>query len=400
MLSNHVQLLSLLWLSAPIAFGVTSGCGSGLSQGVPEVRIIAVDPSSGSVEGGTLVEITGFGFSGDVVVWFDGSPVPTTRVDDFTLVVSSPAAGQAGSIDIKVTTEFGDATAPDGFRYTDGAVTTIDTGTGSAPGTTTATVTPTGLTGGIAQFVLTQIACPTCFVGWFASDVDIWVEVALHEPVSASWTDWWPTEGTCVNNPVSNPLSAQRYDVGIFAYLTSGGVQVTLDQQGGPFGPSYGAADLQVIDFVHPVYYDLTAPGGSDLGAVNITDAVLTPSGFATINPESIIYTDQLDAFSAQFSRSAGAGIGWSPTGPGTVDVLLMVFSADGSQIQGSIFCREWDDGYMVIPSNALQPFPVGSAMAIYVHRTEYTESVIPNNGHTLQSVSQMGVLGTGIISP
>ena len=118
------------------------------------------------------------------------------------------------------------------------------------------------------------------------------------------------------------------------------------------------------------------------------------------ITPESIIYTAQLDAFSAQFSRSAGAGIGWSPTGPGSVDVQFLVFSADGSQTLGSIVCREWDDGYMIIPANVLQPYPAGSAMAIYVHRTEYTESVIPNNGHTLQSVAQMGVLGTGIISP
>ena len=48
----------------------------------------------------------------------------------------------------------------------------------------------------------------------------------------------------------------------------------------------------------------------------------------------------------------------------------------------------------------ALSAFPANSLLAIYMNRTELVDSVIPANGHTMQGVGQMGILGTGYISP
>jgi hypothetical protein len=79
---------------------------------------------------------------------------------------------------------------------------------------------------------------------------------------------------------------------------------------------------------------------------------------------------------------------------------MLEVYSANGSSLLGTVLCRDYDKGYMVIPGNYLSSFPNYSLVAVYLYRYETSESVLANNGSTLEGVASMGVLGTGTLLP
>jgi len=142
--------------------------------GVPVVT--GITPASGSTSGGTVVTITGFGFSGATAVNFGAAASSGFTVNSNTRITATSPAGAAGSIDITVTTPGGtSATAPaDRFTYAvirespaslPGGTTTgsgsddySGPGTSVTPGTITvnvggntavhqATVTGTGLSG-------------------------------------------------------------------------------------------------------------------------------------------------------------------------------------------------------------------------------------------------------------
>ncbi len=387
--------------ACPIALAVLVGCGgSGLDPQGVQVRILDVEPEEGPVQGGTPVTITGLGFDPGAVAWFDDVPLPTTRVDQLTLTLTTPAWAGPGPVEVRVTTEKGAATLPDGFTYTGGG-TTATTGTSTTTPTGTGTeVAPTGLTGGLVQYVLTQVACMDCFPGWFATDVDVWAEAALHDGVDDTWLANWPAVGSCVANPTGGAIATTTWDGGASVQLTTGATSVTLDRQVDPDGFSYGATGLTLGDFEHPATWDLVVPGGADIGPTTVSGAVQTPEGFATLAPVEMLYVNPAAAFSARFSRTSGQDITWSPTGFDTVNVTLLVFSSDGQQTLGAVMCVDNDDGSLHVPAAWLSAYPAGSLVGVFVYRTQTTEAVIPANGHTLEGVAQMGVFGTGIVSP
>ena len=112
-----------------------------------------------------------------------------------------------------------------------------------------------------------------------------------------------------------------------------------------------------------------------------------------------MLWVDPTYAFSAYINKS-GAVFSWSPAGNGTFTVMLGIYSPNGSSLLGTVLCRDYDKGYMVVPSNYLSSFPNYSLVAAYLYRYETSESVLANNGSTLEGVASMGVLGTGILVP
>lgn len=111
--------------------------------------VTSLTPTSGNIAGGTLVTITGTGFTGATAVNFGGALATPTVTNDTTLTVTAPAHA-AGLVDVLVVTPVGTSAnvAGDNFTYTAGpVVTSITPNSGPIAGGTLVTITGTGFTG-------------------------------------------------------------------------------------------------------------------------------------------------------------------------------------------------------------------------------------------------------------
>lgn len=122
-----------------------------LSMAAPVVT--SINPTVGPTAGGTLVTISGSGFTGVLGVTFGGTAsLSVGFVDDSTLTALSPAQA-AGTVDVLVTTPLGtSATSPaDQFTYVPPPVVTgLNPATSYVYGGTSVTITGTNFTGATA----------------------------------------------------------------------------------------------------------------------------------------------------------------------------------------------------------------------------------------------------------
>lgn len=88
--------------------------------------ITSISPSSGPTAGGTLITITGSGFTGATAVQFDGTNVTPTVVSDTQITVTSPPHAN-GVVSLRVVTPLGTSadTAADNFTYGTGTTTSF-----------------------------------------------------------------------------------------------------------------------------------------------------------------------------------------------------------------------------------------------------------------------------------
>ncbi|MBH0130969.1 IPT/TIG domain-containing protein [Salinibacterium sp. NK8237] len=109
--------------------------------------IASMVPPVGPVAGGTVVTITGTGFTNATGVTFDGDVGASFDVvSDAEITVTSPAHA-AGAVDVIVTHAAGDST-PEPFTYlADPTVTLVSPNAGPLEGGTEVTITGTGFTG-------------------------------------------------------------------------------------------------------------------------------------------------------------------------------------------------------------------------------------------------------------
>ena len=161
----------------------------------------------------------------------------------------------------------------------------------------------------------------------------------------------------------------------------------------------YMAMEMTLSDYISNAAYDLSAPDGGTLGAVNESDVLITPQGFDSITPLELLYTSPQSAFSAQIRRS-GTTFTWSPSGgSGYFLIQLDVYNAQGSALVSQIYCLGYDNGTLTVPGSYLSSMPSGGLVAVHLNRYSLDEIVLSNNGSTLETAAASGVLGTGIIS-
>lgn len=87
-----------------------------------ELRLAGVSPLTGPVAGGTVVTLTGTGFTGVTQVLFGATAGTALNVvSDSQLTVTSPMAAATGAVDIKLTNAFETWTAKGAFTYFDPA---------------------------------------------------------------------------------------------------------------------------------------------------------------------------------------------------------------------------------------------------------------------------------------
>jgi hypothetical protein len=240
--------------------------------------VLEVSPSDGPSAGGTIVTITGTGFSAGEAVNFGTSPATNVSgVNATTITAESPPG--TGTVNVTVTTSQGASptSMADQFTYAP-TVTSISPALGLTGGGTLVTITGTGFTGATSVDFGTAAATIVSVV----SATSITVESppgseGVSEPVivttpSGPSVTLPPVDFTYVSPPVVSGLS-QAFG------LSGGGTMVTINGSG--FAPSpFTGVDFGVVPAISVTVVSSTTvmaespPGG---GLVNVT--VTTPGG-------------------------------------------------------------------------------------------------------------------------
>lgn len=385
--------------------GVLVGCGVGGLQVRPDVydsgstdeapvAIDRLDPDWSVPDEATAVTIEGRGFVGEVTVEFGRTVVEATVLDENTLVVTAPAAGIETQVDVVVVSELGTATAAGAFTWAENEpVDTGDPGDTDDTGDTDSELPNEGKTGGLVQFSMVQIACPACLN--YSSGLQVLASAGFHEPTTKSWVDWIPREGDCVENPSPVQASNNFLDAGEWLSYRSGSASVQLRV----VDDTYEATGLDDGDFVRNAGWVVDVEGGSDVPAFEVENAFYTPESLATLTPVEMLYTQPQSAFSARISKSR-ASFGWGPAGGSdSFAVVLDIYNAQGTSYMGQVFCLGSDGGSLSVPSGYLSAYPNNALLVIGMYRYVVGTFQRPDDGSTVETLINFGVIGTGVLS-
>ena len=95
-------------ISNPAGTGRTSGAATMFHYEVPVPKLTGISPSAGSMDGGTVVTLTGSGFNGTRSVLLGGKPVTVLNiVNDSQLTILTPPSS-LGSFPISITNTYGE----------------------------------------------------------------------------------------------------------------------------------------------------------------------------------------------------------------------------------------------------------------------------------------------------
>ena len=240
---------------------------------------------------------------------------------------------------------------------------------------------------GLARYHFKQIACPAC-VG-VSSEFDIQAYLKLHYPTSGDYFEHLQYIDGCTTNIYDTFVSSQPSNYNGNPSFKGLGQPIQLY--------SVGLNEWQVSGLYEYQYERLTQHSIT-IDNIVIQDAFLTVEGFDWIEPYTLLWVDPSYAFEAPIYRS-GTTFTWSPVVPNTqFEVIIAVYSPDGSRFLGAVSCLENDSGSIFIPPTYLQSFSPGSLTAVHLIRHRINSVVSPELGGTLQSHMLWEVIGTGHI--
>jgi len=239
----------------------------------------------------------------------------------------------------------------------------------------------TDLTIGFSSIHFRQIACPAC-VGE-PGEFDINADLNLHYPTSGNYLEHLTPVGTCTTDIYETHVSSQALAANDVAMFNT--IVLTPSSNG-----SWSNAALYEHQYARNTVYDITTEHG------NINNAFKTIEGFDSINPYTLLWVDPSYAFETVISKS-GTTFSWLPILPNTqFEVVVAIYSPDGSQFLGAVSCMNDDVGSMIIPGSYVSSYPYWSLAAVHFirHKTDNVEAT-EFNGY-LQSHMQWEVVGTG----
>ena len=241
----------------------------------------------------------------------------------------------------------------------------------------------TELTIGFAEMSLTQIACPPCM--GVQNEFDIYANLKLHQPTSGGYSDQLTPVGTCVTQELGAYVSSTPLAVSGTASFNS----IQLFPSGAAEWSNTNLYEYQ-IERRTQVYVS------TDAGS--IPNAFETLEGFDDIQPWELRYVDPSYAFAAVVSKQ-GTTFSWQPVIPDAqFEILIAVYSPDGSQLLGMVSCMENDVGYLTVPGSYFQSYPYYALTAIYLSRHRVDRRPAPEFNGYLESHMMWTVLGTGHI--
>jgi hypothetical protein len=124
------------------------------SSSTPAPTVTSISPNSGTINGGTVVSITGTGFLAGATVSLGGTPATGVTVMNSTSITATTPAHSAGTVNVIVTnSDTQSGTLTQGFTYTTlsnppPTLTGVSPASGTAAGGTAVTITGTGFLAG------------------------------------------------------------------------------------------------------------------------------------------------------------------------------------------------------------------------------------------------------------
>jgi hypothetical protein len=283
--------------------GGTSNAGSFTYVAAPAISSLV--PNTGPVAGGTVVTVTGTGFTGATGVTFDGAPGTSFTVDSDTQITVTTPAGTAGAADVVVASPNGDST-PGSFLYAAAAgptIASIAPDAGSTAGGTSVTITGVGFSD--ATGVTFDGAAGTSFT--VVDDTTITVTT----PAGAAGT-----ADVVVLSPSGDSAS------GVFTYLavptlssltpssgpTAGGTSVTITGTGFTAGStvSFGGTPAPTVTVNSATSITVVTPPHA-AGAVDVT--VTTPGGTSAPGAFTFIAAPVISSLSPTSGPVAGGTV-------------------------------------------------------------------------------------------
>lgn len=141
-------------VTTPVGTSTVPGLFAYLPVAAPPPVVVLVAPLTGPESGGTVVTITGTGFSGATAVSFGGTAATSFTVDSDIQITATTPAHAAGLVAVSVTTPVDTSTVPGLFTYVAGppvpVVLLVAPPIGPPAGGTSVTITGTGFTGATA----------------------------------------------------------------------------------------------------------------------------------------------------------------------------------------------------------------------------------------------------------
>jgi hypothetical protein len=393
-----------------------SGCGTfGLENAVTDtdtgaddaIFIQALTPNFGPVEGGTSVNITGWGFGGDPVVTWGTTLADVQASSDTLIVVSTPAAAAAGAVDVTVSSQAGSYTLDDAYTFTGGGPggggdgggddtdpPADDSGDGGGDGGGGDT-SPPAVEGtvGLVQINYQYNACTDCFIPPLEAEIAN-ASAAFFEPVEGvDFLDHFPAIGTCTTSIYAPDRGLDYRDAGGIVYLRSGSRLINLYQSVDGAKITYEASTddttMSASDIAHSAAYDVSTSGG-DLGTLEIPDGAYTAQFFDSLSPEITTLP-----FAYSLSRNQPTSWTWSPSGGSGGRMLLFYefYNSQGSYTGYSI-CQGNDVGTFSAPSSAVIG-GAGSYVMITLMRVDLGSVEVPDGGGELFYMSTAAVQGS-----
>ena len=236
---------------------------------------------------------------------------------------------------------------------------------------------------GYVNYYLRQVACPAC-VGE-PQELTLEFKAKFFENTNKDHTEWIPEIGTCTNQLLMTVPSTNPIDMGNSLNIKGSPNQFIATKQGSEY-----------IANVYESMYDRDTNHTVEFDSDREPFDFISIRGFDTLEPYTMLYVDPSYAFAAPIYKS-GMTFSWTPYGSDSnFMITIAVYTPDGSQLLGYVACTSPDQGFMTIPSEHLQQYPVWSLAAIHMarHRVEHVPYA-PLGGY-IESHMEWEVVGTG----
>jgi len=241
----------------------------------------------------------------------------------------------------------------------------------------------TDLTVGFAEIHFKQIACPAC-VG-APSEFDISARLNLHYPTAGDYVSHLTPIDTCTTNLYETHVGVQPLNSSQPAYFN--GIMLN------PIGPGEWANyNLYEHQYQRNTSHNIISENG------DISNAFTTIEGFDSIDPYTLLWVDPSYAFETIISKSSTT-FTWAPVVSNSqFEIIIAVYSTDGSQYLGAVSCMQEDSGQMTIPGSYFQSYPTWALASVHFirHRNNILSAEQLNG--VLQSHMIWEVVGTGHI--
>jgi hypothetical protein len=372
--------------------------------------VSGVSPSSGPLGGGTSVTITGSNLNGATAVTFGGTAATSFTVISATQITATAPAGSAGTVDVRVSTPYGQSAVvtADQFTYVAApTVTAINPTSGSTAGGTSVTITGTNFTGlvsvsfgGVAATSLTVNSSTQITATAPASGPGL-VDITVRTPVATSVTS--SADQFTYTAPVPSVTG-----VSPSSGTNAGGTSVTVSGSGftGASAVYFGSVAAASFTVVSDTQITATTPA-EPAGTVDVI--VQTPAGGASSTSSHDLFTfvgpvPSVTSVSPNTGSTAG-GTSVAITGTGFTGATQVSFGGVAAalfQVNSDISITAGSPAHAAGTVDVTVTAPGGTSAAVLNDHFTYAAppvvtGVSPNSGPIGTSVSITGSGFTGV---